>query len=253
MDLHFLTELFSSVLSNPWFLFLGTWAVVAGTIGTTVVLGGGAYLATRGGDEDEMSQEEIFEREFEERKKPATFLRAPEFPEAVGARKSWWEELQEGYLPEDWGDIWERAKQKYSQYYWGGPGGEPGVAAKVKAGAARRGVAESPAGETMLGRMGMEEAGGLKDIDIAEITGRMGERQNWFQQLQALASQRVPGAWDKYGGMAVAQPTPTESPWSELIGVGAQYLGQQAGQRQQQKWWEDLMKKQRTMPESILG
>ena len=218
----------------PWML---------ATLGAGAVAGTGAATNWFGlGGDDEMSQWDMWEREFEERKKPATFLRAPEYEEAVGARGKWWEELQGGYLPEDWGDIWEQAKKKYSQYYWGGPGGQPGVAAKVKASAARRGVSESPALETMMGRMGMEEAGGLRDIDISEITGRMGERQNWLNQIRALSSMQVPGTWDKYGGMAVAQPTPS-TPWSDLATAGGEYLGQMGAQTQQQNWYEKMFDK----------
>ena len=203
----------------------GTGMMIGGPIGAGIgTMAGGLWGGLFGGGDDEMSQYDMWEREFEERKKPATFLRAPEHPEAVGARGKWWEELQGGYLPEDWGDIWEQTKKKYSQYYWGGPGGEPGIAAKVKAGAARRGVSESPALETMMGRMGMAEAGGLRDIDVEEIKGRMGERQNWLGQISSLAGMQVPGTWDKYGGMAVAQPTPT-TPWGDLASAAGGYLG----------------------------
>jgi len=206
----------------------------AGTIGTMALMGGGAYLASRGGSDDGGD-------DYQWSMPPdPKFFAQPEYEEAVGARKKWWEELQEGYLPEDWGKIWELAKQKTSQYYWGGPEGGAGLAGKVKASAARRNVSESPALESGLGRMGMAEAGQLKDIDVSEITGRMGERQNWLGQISKLASMKQPGTWQGATGFA---PGAAETPWGDLAGAVGGYAAQYAGQKGQQDWYENLLSK----------
>ncbi len=252
-------------------------AIIGGGIGSfggpgTMAIGagiGGGIGGMFGGD-DEMSQWDMWEREFEERKKPPEFYRAPEYPEAIGAREAWGGKLQEwgampgyGAIAPDWGDIWERAKKRVSQQYWGGPGGEPGLAAKVRAGAAARGVAESPALETGLTRMGYQEAGQLEDIATEQAIRRaeFGERGRgtWLENVRALAGMQVPGAWSKYGGMAVTQPTPT-TPWGDIAGAAGEYFGTSERQKSQQDWIEKMMEmygmgggRPTAMPTTITG
>jgi len=142
----------------------------------------GGYLAGRGGGEDA---------------DPLAFRQLPDYPEAEGARKEWWKTLQQwqtmpgfGAISPDWADIWERTKKRVSQYYWGGPA-DTGLAGKVRASAARRGVSQSPALENMLLTMGMAEAGQQKDLssEIAEREALLSEggRRNWWASLERLS------------------------------------------------------------------
>lgn len=149
-----------------------------------------------------------------------TFHRAPEYEEATGARGTWWDKLKEwgkqpgyGAISPDWADIWGTAAKRIKQYYWGGPGGQPGLAGKVRASAARRGVSESPALETELTGMGYEEAGkmgdlattmGIKEAEFGE-TGR----QNWLTSLMSLAGMKVPGTWSGGGSSQYIQGQPS--------------------------------------------
>ena len=130
----------------------------------------------------------------------------PEYGEATEARGKWGEKLKEwedqpgyGAIAPNWGEIWERAKKKTSHYFWGGPGGEPGLSSKVRASAARRGVSDSPALETELARMGGKESDLLQDIGVRQATkeaefGELG-RQNWMNQLMRLSQQKPSGMW----------------------------------------------------------
>jgi len=176
-----------------------------------------------GGDEDEYK--------FAEPPAPK-FYEQPEYPEAAGARGEWWKRLQqwggeEGYgaISPNFGDIWERAKKRVSQYYWGGPEGGTGIAGKIKASAARRGVSESPALETMMGRMGATEAGQLGDIstELATKEAEFGERgrQSWLENIMRLSGMQMPGTWQGAQGYQPAQTTP----WGDLASSIGSYFG----------------------------
>lgn len=181
-----------------------------------------------GDDDDEPSYEQL-----------------PEYPESEGARKMWWEKLQGwgtepgyGAIAPDWGDIWERAKGKVSRYYWGGPT-SPGAIGKVKASAARRGVSESPALQTMTGRMAKEEGLALKDIASEQslqeaLFGERG-RQNWMTQLMGLSKMKpafitTPGGG---GGSSLA----------DIIGKAGGAIGGAVSQWEQRNWYEGLLEK----------
>ena len=166
------------------------------------------------------------------------FLRSPEFAETAGARGSWFDKLtqwgqQPGYgaIAPNWGDIWDTAQKRIKQYYWGGPGGQPGLSDKVKASAARRGVSDSPALETELTHMGYEEAGKQGELatGMAREEAAFGEqgRQNWLQSLMQMAGLQVPGQWAQSGvtgtniGTSTGTTTKTEdqgSPFAKLLG-----------------------------------
>ncbi len=208
-------------------------------------IGGGIGGQFGGGNEDEK------EYKFAEAP-PPKFYEEPRFEEAEGARKGWWEKLQEfgqqpgyGAIAPDWGDIWERAKKRVSQYFWGGPEGGAGLAGKVKASAARRGVSESPALGTELQKMGAVEAGQLGDIatEVGVKEAEFGERGrlNWLQNIAKMAGLRVPGTWQGAQGYMPAQDTST--PFADIAGAGASYLGTMGAQKQQQDWWEKMFKK----------
>ena len=167
------------------------------------------------------------------------FLRSPEFAETAGARGSWFDKLtqwgqQPGYgaIAPNWGDIWDTAQKRIKQYYWGGPGGQPGIADKVRASAARRGVSDSPALETELTGMGYQEAGDMGNLatQMATKEAEFGEqgRQNWLQSLMQMAGLKVPGQWSQTGvtgtdiGTSTGTSTQTEdqgSPFAKLLGT----------------------------------
>ena len=164
-------------------------------------------LLGRGGDGDEIDYDKINQ-----------MMRTPlpEYPEAEGARKDWWSKLQEwggqpgyGAITPDWESIWNLAKNKLTQYYWGGTM-DTGLAGKVQASAARRNVSQSPALENMLTAMGMQEAG-----DIRELAGTEAEkkatfaetgRQNWLTSLMNLTSVRP-----KFPGQVAYDTSPIPS------------------------------------------
>lgn len=170
----------------------------------------------------------------------------PDYPESEGAREMWWEKLQKwgtqpgyGAIAPDWGDMWERARGKVSRYYWGGPT-SPGAIGKVKASAARRGVSESPALQTMTGRMAKEEGLALKDIASEQslqeaLFGERG-RQNWMTQLMGLSSMKpsfISIPRDDGGGSGLA----------DIIGKAGGAIGGAVSQWENRNWYEGLLEK----------
>ena len=142
------------------------------------------------------------------------FVQAPDYAEAEGARKTWWDRLQQwggmpgyGAISPDWGDIWQQASQKIRDYYWGTPT-QSGAINKVKASAARRNVSESPALEKNIAAMSTEEAGKLTNLSKEQaiqqaLFGEQG-RQTWLQSLMGLSQVNPQGTW--------------WSPWSKQSG-----------------------------------
>ncbi len=208
----------------------GTWMVTAAVVGGGLGIAGGAINKPDAPEQPEIQVKKL-----------------DEYPESGAARETMAGKLQEwgdqpgyGAISPDWGDIWERAKNKIGRYYWGGVG-ETGLAGKVKASAARRGVSESPAMETQLTRMGQQEGLELKDVASEQalqesLFGEQG-RQNWFGQMQNLAGMKpsyatsagvtqpqVPGAGAAMGELG-----------SSIAGIGQQYA--------QNKWMDDYLKR----------
>ena len=121
----------------------------------------------------------------------------PGYAESDAARKTWSDKLtewggEEGYgaIPMNWDEIWNTAKDKVSRYYWGGVN-DPGLAGKVKASAARRGVSQSPALENQLTSLGFQESIDLNQLATTEATSKAqyGEqgRQGWLNSMMNLA------------------------------------------------------------------
>jgi len=199
------------------FVGVGAWGTAnAGAIGAAALGAGASWLGSQGGAFGER------EGEFSD----ARWLQNPEYPEAEGARETWWDKLQKwgnqpgyGAISPEWDDIWGQASDRISQYYWGGPGGQPGLSEKVKSSAAARGVSESPALETQLSRMGYQEAsdqGGLA-TEMATKEAEFGEqgRQNWLKSLQSLSKQKPAGQWQFAGA---DQPSAAAGMLGEAVG-----------------------------------
>ena len=242
----------------------GTWvAIAAAVIGGGAAIGG-AYMQSSAADKATESQEAMFEREFAEKKKPATFIEAPRFAETDAAREGWWSKLKEwgqqpgyGAIAPDWDAIWEQSKGKVSDY-WRGTATTPGVMSRIKASAARRGVSDSPAFGVLATRAGAEESGQLKDIATTQATKRAAfsesGRRNWLQSMTQMSNLQVPGAWDKYGGMNVAQPSymggaglgdVVGDVGSGIAGLGMQYY--------QNQWLEQERDKERSFMKELYG
>ena len=129
------------------------------------------------------------------------YIQLPEYPEADTARQDWgktltdWGQPGQGYganLP-DYNAIFENAKKRINQYYWGGATGG-GVIDKIKAGAAQRGVQDSPAMGVLTSRMGAEEAGQIGDksveVDTQKAAAIESARNNWLNSLMQLSAQK---------------------------------------------------------------
>lgn len=134
----------------------------------------------------------------------ATFTPTPEYAESTQARQAYGSKVSEwgndpnyGAISPNWSDIWQKAQSKIKQYYWGGPGGQTGLADKVRASAAGRNVSESPALQTELTNMGYQEAADQGNLatEMATKEAEFGEqgRQNWMTWLSNLMGQKVSG------------------------------------------------------------
>lgn len=121
----------------------------------------------------------------------------PDYAEAEGARAKWWDTLQKwagqpgyGAISPDWNNIWENARQKVQRHFFGGPEG-PGLNATVRANAARRGVADSATGDTLLQRSGFQQGNMLMDLAVKQAMDEvnLGEkgRETWLGSVQNLA------------------------------------------------------------------
>ncbi len=215
-----------------------------------VAIGGGA-LASAGGSMYSASKGKKFNPE-----DLLVYKELPGYTEADQARKKWWSQLQEwgkepgfGAISPEWDDIWNRAKNKLTQYYWGGTM-DSGLAGKVRASAARRNMSQSPALENQLMAMGMQEGQDLRDLagQQAEKEAQFAEtgRQNWLTSLMNLTQLKpsyVTGTGTStpeynFGGMI-----------SDLGGGVVDIFGQYAQQEyltkqreQSQNWLQDLLK-----------
>jgi hypothetical protein len=118
-------------------------------------------------------------------------------PEATAAQTTWSDWLNQALSSGDygasdmnWDEIFNTAQSKLSRYYWGGVN-DTGLAGKVKASAARRGVSQSPALETNLASLGMQESLDLNDL-MTNLTTQKASYTNsakntWLQSLMNLA------------------------------------------------------------------
>ena len=180
------------------------------------------------------------------------FAQAPESEEAKGARKLWWDKLQNwgadpnyGAISPDWGDMWKQGQQKIRDYYWGSAT-QPGLIGKVKGSAARRGVSDQPALEKEITKMGVEEAGDIGDMtsqqNIAQAKFGEQARQNWLQSIMGLTN-KSPAA------TSYTQPQQS-SGVGEAVSSAGSYVAQMMREREQRKWWEDMMNNQGTTPQA---
>lgn len=162
------------------------------------------------------------------------FTQAPDYAESEAARGNWWKTLQDwgssgsfGAVMPNFEDVYKNAAKRVSQYYWGGPSGQTGLMDKIRAGAARRGVAESPAIDVLTQRAGAEEAGKLGDIsanlDVTKAQAVESARTNWLQSMMNLAGLKPSGTW---GGTTTQTTTqPGEDLFPSLLSGGISLAG----------------------------
>lgn len=190
-----------------------------------------------------------------------TFAAAPTVPEADKARATWWDSLQEGQKTGTYGavmpnydKIFENAKQRINQYYWGGPSGG-GLINKIRAGAARRGVAESPAIDVLTQRMGAEQANQLgnmsSDLDVTKANAVESARTNWLNSLMSLSNQNVQGTWANNTTQTLTAPQTDYMP--SLIGAGAGLAGNMMMNQSLEKRNQDWLSKIYGMPNQMPG
>lgn len=161
---------------------------------------------------------------------------------ATGKLQQWANMPGYGAIAPNWNDIWDLAKKRVQQYYWGTPT-DPGMIAKLNADAARKGQSGQPAYVRNLSRLGQTESDQLSSMAVEQAMNEAqfaeSGRQNWIKE--ALAFQAVKPDY---------KATSTTSTSKDLGGGEGQYLlgnlfgtvtntlGQKAG-----NWLSDLIPK----------
>jgi len=121
----------------------------------------------------------------------------PGYKESDIARGDWASKINEwgkdpnyGAIPMNWDEIWNTAKDKLNRYYWGGVN-DTGLAGKVKASAARRGVSQSPALENQLATLGFQQGIDMNAMATEEATNKAkfaeSGRNTWLNSMMNLA------------------------------------------------------------------
>ncbi len=179
-----------------------------------------------GGDEEETGRQETQQTQTQTRQA---------YPESDIARQNWaqtltsWGQPGAGYganLP-DYNAIFENAKKRINQYYWGGATGG-GVIDKIRSSVAQRGVQDSPALGVLTSRMGAEEAGKIGDISTAVDTEKAkaieSARNNWLSSMMNLANLAPQTTTGTPQGTTTtyAPATTAMDALSSILGAGAQ-------------------------------
>lgn len=184
------------------------------------------YKRNWGDDEEETQRQESTQTQTQTRQN---------YPESDLARQQWGSRLTEwgqpgaGYganLP-DLQAIFENAKRKINQHYWGSPTG-PGVIDKIKSSVSQRGVQDSPALGVLTSRLGAEEAGKIGDISVGIDTEKANAieraRGKWLSSLMDLAN-LSPQSTTSTGRSATTMFQPATSAMDvlgTLLGAGTQ-------------------------------
>ena len=219
-----------------------SWVAVA--IGGTALIGGGVAMY-----EGSQNRNAALEAENKFNAQP-DYKQLPEYSEATGARGSWWDTLQNWGQPganyganmPNYDAVYENAKKRINQYYWGGPSGG-GLIDKVRAGAARRGVAESPAIDVLTQRAGVEQANKLGDIstelDVTKANAIETARGNWLNSLTNLAQLRPSFVSGKTGQFSA----PTMSGLGTTIATAGTGIAGALQKNQDNDWYKSILEK----------
>lgn len=155
------------------------------------------------------------------------WLQNPEYPEAEGARKNWWETLQKwgqdpnyGAISPDWENIWQTVQRQVREYYSGGPL-TTGMRDKLKASVARRNMSDQPASDYLMMASYADEANKMKDIATEQGTlkAELAEkgRTDWLNSLQNLSQQKPSGQW--------SEPVIKSNRTSDILGSVGEFAG----------------------------
>lgn len=210
-----------------------TWVAIA-TVTAAGIGAGGQYLAAKdAGDSSTKTSTQ-------------TSTYSPEQQQALTTLSNYTKGLDAsnlyGATDIDWNDIWEQTKQKINQSYYGSPTSS-GAIGKVKASAARRGVSDSPALQTQIGRLGVQAnqdiASALSSLNLQKAGYTETARKNWLSQLQGLA------------GMSPTTTTTTSTGTDDsdssnellasLMSSGSSALGKWASNQQSNKELSNLL------------
>lgn len=226
--------------TNKRHTFIG---LSAGTIGTAALLGGGvaASLGAFGGNDNGNNSDELQWRE-------PKWYQTPDYSEATNARQNWAKTLTDwggsgtygANLP-DYNAIFENAKKRINEYYYGSPS-SPGMIDKIRASGAARGVQDSPAIDVLAQRSGVEQANKIGDISVGVDTQKAAAieaaRNNWLSSLMSLSSLKPSGTWST--GQSYQQPYQT-GPGDVMSTIGTGLFDVWQGQ-ENKNWYSDILK-----------
>ena len=229
-----------------------TWVAIA--------VGGISALAGAGVSMYEGAQNRKAQEEAEARyNAQPDYIQLPGYAESDAARGNWWQTLQDwgksgsyGANTANYDEIYNQAAKKINQYYWGGPS-SPGMIDKVKAGAARRGVAESPAIDVLTQRTGVEEANQLgalsSEVNTQKAAAIETARNNWLSSLTNLSGLKPSYVSGKTGQFSA----PTMSGLGPMITTAGSGIASYMQNKQDQAWYENLLNSMRDTPTTTQG
>jgi hypothetical protein len=228
-----------------------TWVAVA--IGGTALIGGGVALY-----EGEQNRKEQEKAQDQSNAQP-DYLQLPGYGESEAARGNWWQTLQDwgksgsyGANTSNYDEIYNQAAKKINQYYWGGPS-SPGMMDKVKAGAARRGVSESPAIDVLTQRTGVEEANQLgalsSEVNTQKANAIETSRQNWLSSLTNLSGLKPSYVSGKTGQFSA----PTMNGLGPMITTAGSGVASYMQNKQDQDWYANLLNSMKETPTTTQG
>ena len=170
-----------------------------------------------------------------------------DYPETDWARGNWMDTLKKwqnepgyGAISPNWGDIWENAKGKITQYY-GGSATSPGVADKIRASLARGNRSEDPAAQDLMARMNVEQGSELANQatqqGIQQTNLEEQGRQSWLNSMMGLSNL-------KRGAVPYTQQVggADQSIWPGVASAVGSGLNSYAQYRSNQQWLDQLAK-----------
>jgi hypothetical protein len=181
--------------------------------------------------------------------KDSSFDTYPEYPEAVSAREKWWNEISgydssNGYgaIQPNWDDIWNKAKSRISQYYWGSPTA-PGAMSRLGASAARRNMQDSPSLGVLTSRLATQEGSDIANMTTAQETQRANlaesARTTFLNSLASLSGRQPSSVY-------LPAEDEVDVDWGGAISSLSGSVGGYIQQSNQNKWLESLFNQQRS-------
>lgn len=230
-----------------------TGAEIAIPLGIAAMAGGGSWLASMFGNQDESEGPEFA------MPPDPKFIEEPRYAETDAAREGLFGKFEEwgkqpgyGGIAPNWDDIWKQASKRVSDY-WRGTATTPGAMSRIKSSVAQRGMQDSPAFGALSARAGAEESAQLKDLATTQATKRaeFGERGrlNWQDLGKYFTNLKVPGTWNQ---AVPYQPEQKTSMGDVVSGVGSGVAGLAMNYYQNQ-WLEGQQKDQQNFLLDLIG